>query len=389
VSRGWKVAIKRAFTVAELLVVLVIIAILLAIVVPSFQGMIRSSEEALAESLLQSAMKAGREAGLKSSPGRDAAVVFFFEPGSQIGGGRLTAQVYVKSADVTVTEVDQLVDREVFVPAPEFAPIRFPRYWMVRASVGGLSANNDPARWYNNEQGGTYRYVDATNEPGLVNWVFPETGFYNKDDGQAGLYRSTFMVRFQGGTGTMMPTPQTYALIVAPRPSSKDRAGWQQNTGNVQWDPSKAPWQGELDKWVRGIQGLEQIDPVTGYLDDALGRKGGLESSDVVMCRSVSVLALYNERRLAAALGVRVDSQTDTIYRDPGEMFDESPDNVFPKYLSDSIQPRKINLWIEGDTNLDGNQDINTGGDNPEAKLFAIDRYTGSIKRLNVQGDAQ
>ena len=44
-----------------------------------------------------------------------------------------------------------------------------------------------------------------------------------------------------------------------------------------------------------------------------------------------------------------------------------------------------MDQWIEGDTNLSGAVQSRRNGDEPEARIFTIDRYTGTLKRVETQ----
>jgi hypothetical protein len=43
------------------------------------------------------------------------------------------------------------------------------------------------------------------------------------------------------------------------------------------------------------------------------------------------------------------------------------------------VDPQRVNDWMNGATSEDGRVDY------PEAKLFSVERFTGSLKRLAVQ----
>lgn len=359
---------RTAFTITEMLAVIAIVVVLIVIAVPSFQAMIKSSEEAMAESMLATALKAGRDVAFRAGAGNDAAIVFFFEP-----GGRCTAVPCVRAG--VVRDVDSggdPVDREIFVPAPEFSPIAMPKHWLVRGWVGpnSLAAAGE----YYHGAGGTYRYEIGS----AGNWVFPETGFFNRESLDDGLQRSTFMVRFAGGTGALVSAPPTAVLVLAPRGTRVTSVG-APSAAESEFDPNDQKWAGDPVGLVRAVlRGKLPNSTAPISLTDKQTILGRL-SSNMVMARPVAAIALYSEQQLAAALGVRIDRTTDSIYRP------WSAGQQEPTFVDSSIDPQRINRWMEGNTNNTNDQNGLDGGDVPLAKLFSIDRYSGALRRLEVQ----
>lgn len=364
---------RAAFTITELLVVITLIIILVLIAVPSFSAMIYSSEESLAESQLRAAMRAARDAAVRSSGAADGAAVFFFEP-----GGRLTILPCVKVGDLTDwtdlnavnAQSDDLTRREVFAAAPGFSAVTLPKFWMVR---GFAPANSLTEMWYG--AGGprtatTYTATTATNRQ----WVFPETGFFNVEGAADGYRRSTFMVRFRAGTGELVGSSTTPALVFSPRNSSANRTG---PLAAARADRAEDPV-----RFVRQVlsQGVSPASPASDKR-----RVLGRASSDMVLARPVMQVALYNENRLAAALGLRVDRDTDSLYMGP-DVSGGLPvyATYVPKYVGGQTAALldKISRFVEGDTNFDNRVDDQ---DRPNAKVFGIDRYSGALRELEVQ----
>jgi type II secretory pathway pseudopilin PulG len=377
--------LARAFTITELLVVITLIIILVLIAVPSFSAMIYSSEESLAESQLRAAMRAARDAAVRSNGGADGAVVFFFE-----SGGRLTMLPCVKVGEISdwtdsnaagAADNTKLTRRDVFAAAPGFSAIALPKYWMVR---GFAPAHSMTTVWYGGNLASATTY-NNTNEPERQ-WVFPETGFFNIDAVDDGYNRSTFMVRFRAGTGELIGGSTAPALVLSPRNSSQGRTGpifGDTNSGataNYRADRAEDP--------IQFIQ-LVLARPITTTNTASDKRRLiGRLSSDMVLARPVMQVALYNENRLAGALGTRVDRTTDCLYAPPPLNGSGLPNyNMYvPAYAgipSGSDTPlERISRFIEGDTNLDN---VVNGDDKPEAKLFSIDRYSGALRRMEVQ----
>jgi Tfp pilus assembly protein FimT len=363
-GRPARVLRRAAFTITELLVVITLIVILVLIAVPSFQSMIYSSEEGMTETQVRTAIRAARDAAIRSNGGADGAAVFFFEP-----GGRCTIVPCVKVGEMTdwfSAAGNDTVRREIFAAAPGFSPVQLPRTWMVR---GYVSANSFTNAWYGSS---TQEMNDATLAQ-QRNWMFPETGFFDTTGTAEGFKRSTFMVRFQAGTGALVGASTEPALVLAPRNSGVGRT-----TSPFNIDP-QANKEGREDPVQFVRTWLAKPVSGTGVNDRraVLGRR----SSDMVLARPVMQIAVYNEQKLAAALGARLDSTTSSLYVDPAAA------GYLPEYVmaTPSVTLRRIDMWIEGDTNIDGTVSNNTGADRPEAKLFAIDRLTGVLRPMEVQ----
>lgn len=366
-SRG-TAPMPRAFTVTELLVVITLIVILVLIAVPSFSAMVYSSEEALAESQMRAALRAARDAAVRSSSGNDGAAVFMFEP-----GGRLTIVPCVKVGELNDWQEPPasrpLVRREVFAAAPGFSAVSMPKYWMVR---GFAPANSTTGYWYGQSA--------ATPTPHDQNaWVFPETGFYNVDGTDDGMRRSTFMVRFQAGTGNLVGATTEPALVLMPRASSAGRTG--DPYGRLRVDREEDP-----ARFVRTVLSEKMSVSAANFKRQLIGRA----SSDMVMARPVMQLAVYNETKMGAAFGVRLDSTTLSVYAGPTFNGAGDPDYAAyePRYVTGGSQPLtldRIRDYIEGDTNLDGTVGDLASGDQPEARLYTVDRYTGALRKMEVQ----
>jgi len=369
---------RQAFTLIEMLVVIIIITAILLIAVPSFQSMLNSSEAALADSMLKSGMRAGKDAAIRSTGDQDSAVVFAYAP-----GGRLTMGIFVKVAEFNDEDGSgNVIRRDVFVPTGINEPVQLPRGWMVRgysppsgssepSSVNGLQ---DPSmEWYETTAGRPMDYRDG-------NWVFPETDFYNHRVWDDGRNRQTFMVRFQAGTGTMKVGAGVPSLVLSPGPN----APWR--TSGV-FSIYRADQTDDAARFVMRIINA----PLSGgpMVLTAVQRREllGWESSDTILAKPVSQLALYQEAQLASGLGVRVDRTTGSIYQPfiPGTS--ASPELVTRADFANFS--RDINRWITGDTNLDGVHRAVSGSgqieDSPAARIFTIDRYTGALQAVEVQ----
>lgn len=369
-----RTAIRAAFTLVEMLVVIIIITAILLIAVPSFQAMLNSTESAMAESMLKAGLRAGKDAALRSTGDQDSAVVFFYPP-----GGRLTMGVYVKVGTLNDSDgVNNVVQRDIFVPTGLNEPVQLPKGWMVRgfAPPNGTSSGSDDSlldpctQWYES-------YSNRPMNSTQANWVFPETHFYDTGDSDSGEHRQTFMVRFEAGTGIMRIGAANTALIFDPGPN----AAWR---GNGEFNTYRAD---QTDDPIRFITRILNAPAVgTGALDEQERRSLiGWESSDMVLAKPVSQLALYEEVKLASGIGVRPDRTTGCLYLP----FQAGSDPSLVARADAGNMTRDINRWITGDTSLNGQyRPVDGAGvteDAPEARIFTIDRYTGGLQTVEVQ----
>jgi len=371
--------LRRAFTLIEMLVVIIIITSILLIAVPSFQSMLNNSQAALADTMLKSGLRSGKDAALRSSGDQDSAVVFFFAP-----GGRLTMGIYIKAGSLNDLDgAGNVVRRDIFVPSGINEPLQLPRGWMVRGyapanstSDGSNDSTSDPAtQWYE-------PYPNRPKNADEPNWVFPETDFYDRSRSDVGEYRQTFMVRFQAGTGIMKMGSAETCLIFAPGPNAQ----WRNNGVFANY---RADQTDDALRFVTRILNAPAGGGGPTVVTDANRRELlGWKSSDMVLTRAVGQLALYDESKLAAALGVRVDRFSQSLYLpfDPGS---PAPPSLPPRPSNFASYSRDINRWISGDTNLDGLHRPNGAAgevlDAPEARIFTVDRYTGALQAVEVQ----
>lgn len=374
----------RAFTITELLVVISLFAILLAVAVPSFTAMLQSSEEALADGQLRAGLAAGRDAAVRSDSG-DGAAVFFYEPG---GRTRIVPCVHVATltdvrhgASPTSTNPDDFITREVFAPLAAVKPTELPRGWMVRGlvSAGRLQGSTTPpststdltSGWYEPSPGKRV-FDDPDNH---ANWVFPETGFYDYTKGDAGRNRQTFMVRYTRGTGAISLVDQKPVIVLDPVPARNFRqAGvWQE------FPIEQSP---DLGAFARRLTGAwSSGSPLGSTLDQQNQRRRQLfgdVATDSVLAGPVTAVALYQEKRLAAALKAKgLNRATGSLYgsRDLSKGVDIVPREPMydPKYITDDGKPiaEKINDWIQG-------RDPYTS----EARLYTVSRYLGSAREI-------
>lgn len=352
--------LHHGFTLTELLVVIAIIVLLIVLALPAFSTMIMSQESAAAEQRLSSAMSAARDAAIRSGAGQDTAAVFYYEP-----GGKMTIVTCQRVGTLNDTSSNPPVLREVFVPLDTVEPIDLPRYWMVRAYAPASAVG--VADWYDIGSGAV-RY--PANQPA---WVFPETGFYDCTAVDAGQDRQTFMVRFEGGTGVQMSGLPDPVLVLSPRPSETNRP-----TGTAQeWRrPDRA---NDLRRWT-----VRTLTDRRNLTDQERVAMIGNISSDMVLARGSTMLALYDERKMAAALGVRPDPVSGSLYFVDPTAIDQGRQAVRPEFVpGPRVRSAAMNRWIEGYANP--TQNDNVRAETPDARVFTVDRYVGAIRPVQVQ----
>jgi len=340
---------RRGFTLAELVVVMAAIVILLSVSIPAFSALIESQNRSLAQTQLRVALAGARTLALQQTRGTDTAAVFTFEP-----GGRVTviSAVQVGSIRDTSTPGDPL--RDVFVPSGTIQPNSLPQGWMARglALPGTVAANR------NNGWGPFGLTAPQRNQR---SWVFPETGFYNQQEANAGRDRRTFMIRFEGATGTVSSV-ETDALVLLRRPTSVGRPP---NSDSAELFRQEDP-----AVFLR----RKLADPVF-VANNAVNLIGDV-SSDTVLTRPVRALALYRERDMANALGLTLNRTTGVLYQDD---YQNGPRTVVDFRADQAFE------WLEtGDPR--GETDFEDG--TPGARLYSISRIDGRLIDLVESAEA-
>lgn len=366
VRRG---VLGRAFTLIEMLVVIIIIVLILSISIPAFSNMLYSQEETAAESQLQAAVSSARDAAIRGGPGQDSAAVFTFD-----AGGRLTVITAVKVGrvhpPVGVRGNDLKEEYEVFAPVADATPVQLPQHWMVRGYAPPGAVDED---WYGPRPNGAEGYYSGGSRSAAV-WVAPETGFYDHSQAQdTNRTRSTFMLRFAGGSGTLSGASMEPVLVVLPRPSYADRG-----TG-PQW--LRADRAEDLVQWARRVL-TSRLTPAARW--DAIGRF----STDVAAAKPVQMIALYDESRLARGLGVSLDRVSRSLMAVDPQLYNNGR-RLSPAWVSELSTSgyagqvaNAINRWIEGYADLSQTSPGGTRADSTSVKLFAVSRYVGSLQSL-------
>ena len=417
-SRTVPTAHARGFSLLELLVVIVIIVSLMLIALPAFNSMQENQQRAGAASLLQQGIASARDAAIQGGSGEDTAAVFVFEPGGQtqiitcVKVGVLQDIVPASGPVATARPIT----RDVFAPIPTVEPVALPRGYMVRGFAAGVLFDYD---WYETSDTtvGENRYAQpptgrTTGAKGY--WVFPETGYYDHTVANSRQRRQTFMVRFEGGTGLASGASTDASIVVIPRAYSADR----DQNGVPTWQrPDRAS---DLRLWARRILETKDLDGNGVYAlnasaatpwdnpDDNLRRRligsGGPNSTvgpstDIVLAKPLPQVGLYDENKLASALGVRPGRYSGSLYDVTADEFNQGLNLQGAKYITvpgysptggpganDNLS-RAIGRWIEGYLKLNAADTDVRRAPNIEARMFAVDRYTGNLLPVRVPAE--
>ncbi len=358
---------SAAFTLIELILVIIIILILAAISIPAYSSLTYSSNQSGSLNAVQASLQSARDAAVRAGSGRDAAAVFLL---GQDGRVRIVV------AEVAGTIIDENnsgdeVERDVFVPSPGVDVSTLPRQWGVRgyarssamrtASIGSAAPSQvDNFGWYED----TYRGGDR----GRGQWVYPETIFFDSSAGTNGRSRQSFMVRFEGGTGRFLSSATRKGLYVDPVPVLGFR-----ETGI--WSDFRVDREDDLARFVRRV-----LSAPTRILNPQEKRELlGDEATDTVLVGPVGQLAVYNERRLAEAIGADgLNRLTDTLYQpvtssltDP-----EYDDQLFGGSVRTSDINLRISLWMRASGETEDQLAV-AASDTSDARIFLVSRYLG------------
>ncbi|MEZ6242931.1 MAG: type II secretion system protein [Phycisphaerales bacterium] len=390
---------RRGFTLLELLVVIGLILVLLTLAVPSIGAMSYSANRALSENALRAGVSMARDVSIASGSGGDGVAVFLYEPGGRM---RIVAGEVLGSFEAQLNQNQppsalNRVRRDVIAPVAYTESVQLPRYWNVRGYAPPNSMlpplGRDDVSWYDSVNYGGNNKSALQKQEG--NWVFPESGFYdlsrhvNQGGASSGGFagfgsasqtpRQTFMLRFSGRTGTVSQSDAT-ALFVDPRPSEEGREQFATSrSAPTAWE--RVDWAEDIDTWT--ARTLGRFTGLPANQQDELYRLLGDASNDTVLCKSVTRLALYDERHLAQALGGSLNTRTGSIYEAYEQhrriAFDEA---LFPNRNIEQIRVG-INNWINGDTNNDlAGDGVIDENDEPDSRLFLLQGYSGDLTEV-------
>ncbi|MBX3379129.1 MAG: prepilin-type N-terminal cleavage/methylation domain-containing protein [Phycisphaeraceae bacterium] len=398
------------FSLIELLVIIAILAVLAGAGIPAIRNMIYTSTGSMAESQLRFGLGAARDLAIRNSGG-DTAAVFTFEPGGRM---MIIPMVYVGQI-VDTTDPSRKVGianaptayRDVFAPTALAEPMQLPAGWMVRgfAPPGAIFAagpNNSGSTvesngWYYEKNPVGNRRMNLGNDTiasavNKGNWVFPENGFFDPLQTDTGENRrNTFMVRFQAGSGRITGASVDPVIVLLPRNQIDWNTPGARPTGLTPAFTSKGDWRridfaDNLPNWAKSVAKISEYDDIAALI--------GCRSADAALACSVNLLALYDESRMAQAIGARgVNKVTGCIYGGAVGTLNNASEvpkapnidlSLWPTTSLASGNAEYVQMLVNNYMlNALKYSDVESGGPatnlDADARLFRMDSYLGSI----------
>lgn len=371
-----------AFTLTELLVVISLIVLLLAIAVPAFHSMLYNNDRSLAENQLKIAIATARDQAIRSDGG-DTAAVFLYQPGGKL---RIVTCVSVATIEDEPDVIPPVIPnlppgtpvphkREIFVPISIVSPVDLPRGWAIRAYVPPQAI--DTGRWYGtNVDGGNPGPLEARYPLLDGCWVFPETGFYDSlaadPVNRTNNCRTSFMVRFEAGTGALVNSKLEDALVIDLAPLSEAR----RTTGTL--SETKLEQAADLTAAVRRLLATGGLNNDIEKRRDALGDR----SRDTILVRPVSQLAILDERKMVQQFGQgsgQLNRATNSIYGDPANTASVPTTPRIDTSLFGGATPVEVNSWVS--QWIVGSYQSRDGAVG-EARIFNIDKASGLAREV-------
>jgi hypothetical protein len=214
----------------------------------------------------------------------------------------------------------------------------------------------------------------------------PPNGSVQGED--EGWKRQTFMVRFESGTGNAAISARVPVLVLDPLPvlSGEGFRGAGRDPYSLEvHDPTQAS---SLEAFVR--QQINNPQLRAGNPPDITKILGDV-SPDTVLAMPVTEIALYDEARMASAIGVvRLNPITNSLY---GNMEDETLAPTVPEFDrstrtwggavpdAQDIQAR-VDAYMTRDAHTPRVLDESTSF---EARVFTIQRYMGQLTEVSPE----
>lgn len=352
----------RAFSLLELLVVVTILVLVLGFALPAFSSILTGVERSVAQNQMRTGIAAGRDAAIANVLG-DGAAVFMFEPGERLS--------IVPCREITkIRDLDaggQIVTRSVFVPVADSEPAQLPKGWSIRgyAPPGRIHTGSNRNGWY---EGPLWNDVNGGGA-----WLFPESGFYDRTQGNVGRNRQSFMIRFRSGTGEVVTENTDLCLVLDLSPESDFRA-------NAPWNDPRLDRVEDFELAVRRYA-VNINDAIQSFNEFQLL---GDQASDTILVGPVIALGLYEEAKLAAGVGLRgLNRVTKSIYANEPNTRLPAVTPVFDTALRTAFGNGQsitalINQWMVGLS-----QDPLGNPVESDVRLFVVQVNTAELEELN------
>jgi prepilin-type N-terminal cleavage/methylation domain-containing protein len=357
---------RGAFTLVELLVVIIIIVIGATLLIPSAARILESNSYASAVNLVSTTLANARANAIRT--GLPTGVVFLFDTETQVCSLQVVELRSKQGGALTqyVSQDPRQTYAQVFRPAIGSAPVELPAgiavlglsFSTAPGDDDGSLIDEDTSHWYAGEV-----YTDS-NGNDVIPWIFPRNdplhfvrnnfsrtqiwerdGIADRDAVGAVRHAATFMIRFSEtgavvttSVGGGIATPNAY-LELPGAPLDRD----------VDFDPGDPP---------APVDALDRFDPETGLGED-------IDPNPEVLLRSAHQLSIVELGRMTRDLGIedpwflRPERSTGLPMPGPNGPND---DNWYARVNDDDVS--RISLWI----------DFN-------AEIISFNRYTGEVLR--------
>jgi prepilin-type N-terminal cleavage/methylation domain-containing protein len=400
---------RRAFTLTELLVVLVIVAVLAAIIVPGVRTLTASQEVIASEARLTASIQTARSLAAANPKGADVAAVFMQELTYDRGGNVIDSRTRIIMCSKVASYVDPIGSTgtrnlprpeafDIFVPIEGIEPSTLPQGYTVAGltpastvTPGGPGAVERGTGWYGDGPFAVTPFPPANDAQSV--WVLPQTAFFdhsavNVDEGQD---RQTFMVRFEAGSG-VLTSGGVPALVLMPEPGIDPELRRQrlaalpngvnlaQGTGQIS-EIFRADLVSDYRRFVTQVL----ADPrLNGRLEDPMEVRRALigpQASDMVQTRALSTVALIDIEDMAGSMQATIDPLSQSVWRMTREQ--SRTTRAYQPQFVDGFTPDRLRRYVRG---LDPRQTNNLPATvAPSVRVFTVERYGGSLQAAAIR----
>ena len=358
--------LRPAFTIIELLVVIVIIIIGATLLLPAGTRILESNSYASAVNLVSTTLANARAQAIRT--GVPTGVVFLFDTETETATMQVVEVRSRQGGALTqfVAQDPRQAYAQVFRPAIGSAPVELPKGIAVMGLSFSTSPGEDDGSLIDDDTSHWYAGEIYTDDDGneIIPWVFPRNdplhfaqnrfsreqiweldGVADDDAFAAVRHASSFMIRFSE-TGAVVTT-SVGGGIATPNAYLEFPEGPLDRT--VDFDPDDPP---------EAVDALDRFDPEVGLGED-------FDENPEVLLRSAHQLAVVELTRMSRELGTEepwfVRPERDGGLPMPGPN-GPNDDNWYAR-VSDE-ETSRISLWV----------DFN-------AEIISFNRYTGEVLR--------